>query len=101
MAQAKEQPKLKASTEKTDEPPEVIRYCSFCGRPSSETRRLIAGPNDIFICEECVEVCVKILYQVSPTEWNKLLLKIIADPKNKKALPPEKTAENKRKQGKK
>jgi ATP-dependent Clp protease ATP-binding subunit ClpX len=37
------------------------RACSFCGKGHDIARRLIAGPNDIFICDECVEVCRKIL----------------------------------------
>ncbi|MDR2515871.1 MAG: ATP-dependent Clp protease ATP-binding subunit ClpX [Spirochaetaceae bacterium] len=37
------------------------RSCSFCGKSGDLTRRLIAGPNDVFICDECVEVCRKIL----------------------------------------
>jgi ATP-dependent Clp protease ATP-binding subunit ClpX len=37
------------------------RSCSFCGKGHDIARRLIAGPNDIFICDECVEVCRKIL----------------------------------------
>ena len=31
--------------------------CSFCGKPQSEARVLIAGPNDIFICDDCVSQC--------------------------------------------
>jgi ATP-dependent Clp protease ATP-binding subunit ClpX len=34
--------------------------CSFCGKPQSEVRRLIAGPG-VFICDECVELCMSIL----------------------------------------
>ncbi|MDR0562393.1 MAG: ATP-dependent Clp protease ATP-binding subunit ClpX [Spirochaetaceae bacterium] len=37
------------------------RSCSFCGKSADMARRLIAGPNDVFICDECVEVCRKIL----------------------------------------
>jgi len=37
------------------------KTCSFCGKSGDMARRLIAGPNDIFICDECVEVCRKIL----------------------------------------
>jgi ATP-dependent Clp protease ATP-binding subunit ClpX len=37
------------------------RVCSFCGKSGDMARRLIAGPNDVFICDECVEVCRKIL----------------------------------------
>ena len=37
------------------------RICSFCGKNADMARRLIAGPNDVFICDECIEVCRKIL----------------------------------------
>ncbi|QQO07514.1 ATP-dependent Clp protease ATP-binding subunit ClpX [Breznakiella homolactica] len=39
------------------------RACSFCGKSADMARRLIAGPNDVFICDECVEVCRKILVE--------------------------------------
>ena len=39
------------------------RVCSFCGKSGDSARRLIAGPNDIFICDECIEVCRNILSQ--------------------------------------
>ncbi len=35
--------------------------CSFCGKPKELTRRLIAGPNGIYICDECVEVCREVI----------------------------------------
>jgi ATP-dependent Clp protease ATP-binding subunit ClpX len=38
-------------------------YCSFCKRPQTEVGRLIAGPDQVFVCEECVELCVDILAQ--------------------------------------
>ena len=31
--------------------------CSFCGKPKEETRRLISGPDEVCICDECVEIC--------------------------------------------
>ena len=34
--------------------------CSFCGKPQSEARRLIAGPG-VYICDECIEQCMSIL----------------------------------------
>lgn len=38
--------------------------CSFCGKPQSQVRKLIAGPNsDIFICDECVELFGNLLVQ--------------------------------------
>ena len=35
--------------------------CSFCGKPNEAVERLIAGPNGVFICNECVEQCNEIL----------------------------------------
>ena len=37
-----------------------ILYCSFCGKSQHEVRRLIAGPT-VFICDECVELCMDII----------------------------------------
>ena len=36
-------------------------FCSFCGKPKELAKRLIAGPNGIFICDECVEVCREVM----------------------------------------
>jgi ATP-dependent Clp protease ATP-binding subunit ClpX len=38
-----------------------VQRCSFCGRDQSEIRRLIAGPDGIFICDECVGLCQEVL----------------------------------------
>src|SRR6201992_2785440 len=38
----------------------TTRYCSFCGKSQHEVRKLIAGPT-VFICDECVELCVDII----------------------------------------
>jgi len=35
-------------------------YCSFCGKSQHEVRKLIVGPN-VFICDECVELCMDII----------------------------------------
>ena len=39
-------------------------YCSFCGKSQHEVRKLIAGPT-VFICDECVELCVDIIREES------------------------------------
>jgi ATP-dependent Clp protease ATP-binding subunit ClpX len=44
-------------------------YCSFCGKSQHEVRKLIAGPT-VFICDECVELCLDII-----REESKVLLK--------------------------
>ena len=35
--------------------------CSFCNKTQSQVRKLIAGPNGAFICDECIEVCSEII----------------------------------------
>src|ERR1700741_2065523 len=35
-------------------------YCSFCGKSQHEARKLIAGPT-VFICDECVQLCMDII----------------------------------------
>src|SRR6516225_7342737 len=35
-------------------------YCSFCGKSQHEVRKLVAGPT-VFVCDECVELCVDII----------------------------------------
>ena len=36
-------------------------HCSFCGKSQGQVRKLIAGPNGVFICDECIEICEDIL----------------------------------------
>ncbi len=38
-------------------------FCSFCGRYKDEVGKLIAGPNGIFICEDCIDICNKIILE--------------------------------------
>ena len=33
------------------------QHCSFCGKSKDEVRRLIAGPDGVFICDDCVDIC--------------------------------------------
>ena len=39
--------------------------CSFCGKSQEEVRKLIAGPQ-VYVCDECVELCNEIMME----EWN-------------------------------
>ncbi|MBV1832903.1 MULTISPECIES: ATP-dependent Clp protease ATP-binding subunit ClpX [Novacetimonas] len=41
-------------------------YCSFCGKSQHEVRKLIAGPT-VFICDECVELCMDIIREEHKT----------------------------------
>jgi ATP-dependent Clp protease ATP-binding subunit ClpX len=44
-------------------------YCSFCGKSQHEVKKLIAGPT-VFICDECVELCVDIIKEESKSNLN-------------------------------
>jgi ATP-dependent Clp protease ATP-binding subunit ClpX len=50
------------------------QICSFCKRTQDEVNRLIAGPDRVFICDECVDLCKEILAEeidsVTPAEFS-------------------------------
>ena len=35
--------------------------CSFCGKTQDQVKKLIAGSNNVFICDECIDLCAEIL----------------------------------------
>ncbi len=35
--------------------------CSFCNKTQAQVRKLIAGPNGAYICDECIDVCAEII----------------------------------------
>lgn len=35
--------------------------CSFCGKTEDQVRKLIAGPDGVYICDECIEICAEII----------------------------------------
>src|SRR6476619_5091872 len=41
--------------------------CSFCNKGQEEVRRLIAGPNQVYICDECVQLCREIIDEEEPS----------------------------------
>lgn len=45
-------------TEKNEQNGEL--HCSFCGKPQSEVRRLVAGPG-VYICDECIQMCSELI----------------------------------------
>ncbi len=48
------------SKNRSERDDDKLLYCSFCGKSQHEVRKLIAGPN-VFICDECVELCNDII----------------------------------------
>ncbi len=47
--------------------------CSFCGKPQEQVRKLIAGPNGAFICDECVDICSEIIEEELERDESELL----------------------------
>ena len=50
--------------------PKNTLYCSFCGKSQHEVRKLIAGPT-VFICDECVELCMDIIREEKTSSLTK------------------------------
>ena len=48
-----------------------LRVCSFCGKDEFTARKLIAGPNNVHICDECVAICTQALAHEFPEFKNK------------------------------
>ena len=45
-----------------------LYHCSFCGKPQGQVKRLIAGPDQVYICDECIGVCTQILTEQAPDQ---------------------------------
>lgn len=56
-----------SKSDKTTTDSKNTLYCSFCGKSQHEVRKLIAGPN-VFICNECVELCMDIIREEDKTQ---------------------------------
>ncbi|MBM4466404.1 MAG: ATP-dependent Clp protease ATP-binding subunit ClpX [Chloroflexi bacterium] len=58
------------------------QYCSFCRRGQNEVNRLIAGPDSVYICDECVYLCQEILAEEAPpSPEEEFFLETIPSPK--------------------
>ena len=61
------------------------RKCNFCGKSEDDVKKLIQGKNDVYICEECVELCGEILEELFEEEKSnsgkKLTLENLPKPK--------------------
>ena len=44
--------------------------CSFCGKPQEQVQKMISGPNGVYICDECVEVCSEIIEEEYEAEYD-------------------------------
>ncbi len=49
--------------------------CSFCGKTQRQARKLVSGPNGIFICDECIDICADIIDDDSVEEYDAVAAK--------------------------
>ena len=67
--------------------------CSFCNKTQSQVRKLIAGPNGAYICDECIDVCTEILEEEfeydNGRSWNPFSDINLLKPEEIKAFPDE------------
>ncbi|MCI5938035.1 MAG: ATP-dependent Clp protease ATP-binding subunit ClpX [Eubacterium sp.] len=47
-----------------------LLHCSFCGKTEKQVHKLIAGPNGVYICDECVDLCDEILAEEMQDEYD-------------------------------
>ena len=57
-------------------------HCSFCGKPQSQVKRLIAGPDQVFICDECVNLCDQIIAEETTSKRGRSAQNGAADSQN-------------------
>ena len=59
----------------------IEELCSFCGRPATSQRKLVSGPQGIYICNNCISVCQTIIDSDNNVNTNNFSLKNIPTPK--------------------
>ena len=60
--------------------------CSFCGKPQEAVHRLVAGPG-VYICDECVELCLQVMEGLDPEEVQKAIDNAIIEDEKAPVLP--------------
>jgi ATP-dependent Clp protease ATP-binding subunit ClpX len=62
----------------TRKPSETNSRCSFCGREHDQVNKLISGPGEVYICDECVDLCRELLQRqknsesLEPVNWTRI-----------------------------
>ena len=59
-------------------------FCSFCGKPKELAKKLIAGPNGVYICDECIDICKEVLESDEEKSEEKSMVRLLK-PKEIKA----------------
>lgn len=65
---ARKEPAMDTVETTTEQRASKPYQCSFCGKDNAEVRRMIAGPNGVFICGDCVERCNEIIARAKQEE---------------------------------
>ncbi|MDR0472498.1 MAG: hypothetical protein LBH43_02335 [Treponema sp.] len=83
-SQTPKEPKLSKNIRETEIPFKTAPFCSFCGKPGNYLTPLIAGPHNIYICVNCVEVCIAILLSDEVdnkgTNWRQRVNEVLDNP---------------------
>ena len=64
----------------------MTHYCSFCGKSEDEVKKLLAGPNGVFICNECVKVCEDVLGEEPITDEEEKQIRLLKPEEIKREL---------------
>jgi hypothetical protein len=67
--QASRRPYSQDSEQKQE--PRPVLYCSFCPKNQTEVVALIAGPNGVHICDECVQLCLDCIFDMRRENYRK------------------------------
>ena len=52
-------------------------FCSFCGKQKELAKRLVAGPNGIYICDECIQICQEVIKEEDNNEKSSESVKLL------------------------
>ncbi|KAI4453765.1 atp-dependent clp protease atp-binding subunit clpx-like mitochondrial-related [Holotrichia oblita] len=61
-------------------------FCSFCGKPKELVKKLVAGPNGIFICDECIEICQEIIKKEATKQNGEFTVNVLTPSEIKEKL---------------
>ena len=53
--------------------------CSFCGKTQNQVRKLIAGPDGVYICDDCVDVCGEIIDEEFDDEEDIIFYEVVME----------------------
>ena len=67
----KRKSEMERELKRREELPKGTIYCSFCGKSQDEVNKMVAGPANCFICDECIDICSEIMEEERESEGKK------------------------------